>query len=236
MTVWPEFASEGRLLAPLAGRIDVGLHLTLTQDRPLSRVMASAYLGRLDRKALAAALARQLDAFVQSLGRPPDFIDGHQHVHLLPGVREAVIEAAARHGAYLRLTEEPLSAIARVRVAPVKAALLSILSRPLAREARRRSIPCNRGFRGARNFADAAPFGAIFRRMVADAPAGTLVMCHPGFADATLSARDPVTEARESEYLYFAGEQFPADLAAAGLRLARLDEALSGLLSPRDSP
>lgn len=227
MTGWPNFAVEGRLLAPLADRIDLGLHLTLTTERPLSQLMVDACLGRLDPDAVAIALRSQLDAFFAAFDRPPDFIDGHQHVHLLPGVREHVLDAAARLGAYLRLTDEPLSAIARTRVAPTKAVLLSLLGRPIAREARRRAIPGNCGFRGARSFAEPGPFRPVFRRMVAGARAGTLVMCHPGLVDAELEGRDPVTRPREEEYRYFAGEEFPADLAAAGVRLARFREALA---------
>ena len=30
-----------------------------------------------------------------AFGRPPDFIDGHQHVHLFPQVRDAVLKVVA---------------------------------------------------------------------------------------------------------------------------------------------
>ena len=226
MTAWPGSSAEGAMLAPLADDVDLGLHLTLTRDRSLPGLMIAAGLRRLDGRAIATALHAQLDAFAAVFRRAPDFIDGHQHVHLLAGVREQVADAAARLGAYVRVTDEPLAAIARTRVAPAKAVALSLLGRPLAREARRRAIPCNRGFRGARSFSEPGHFRELFRRIVAGAPAGTLVMCHPGLADAELEGRDPVIRPREEEYRYFAGEEFPADLAAAGLRLARLRAAL----------
>ena len=229
MTLWPGFEAEARLLAPLADGIDLGLHLTLTSERSLARFAIQACLRTLDTGAVAAALRAQLAAFAAGFGRPPDFIDGHQHVHLLPGVRQRVIEEASRLGAYLRVTDEPLAAIARTRVAPAKAVLLSLLGRPLAREARRRAIRSNRGFRGARSFAEPGPFRELFRRMVAGVAPGTLVMCHPGLVDAELEARDSLTRPREEEYRYFAGSDFPADLAAAELKLVRLrDFELAG--------
>jgi predicted glycoside hydrolase/deacetylase ChbG (UPF0249 family) len=86
-----DFASEGRLLAPLVSGIDLGLHLTLTGQRSLPRLALAACLGRLDAGAVAIALRDQLDAFLAAFGRPPDFIDGHQHVHLLPVVRGQVV-------------------------------------------------------------------------------------------------------------------------------------------------
>jgi predicted glycoside hydrolase/deacetylase ChbG (UPF0249 family) len=227
MVVWPDFAAEARRLAPHLGNVDVGLHLTLTLDRPLSRLMAEAYAGRLDARAIAGEVERQIDLFAAAFGRPPDFIDGHQHVHLLPTVREAVATHASRLGAYLRLTDEPLAAIRKCGVAPAKAAFLSLLARPLARRARRLGIARNSGFRGARSFAEPGAFDALFRRMIADAPAGCLIMCHPGLADATLAARDPVTRSREAEYRYLAGDSFPTDLAAAGLRLTQLKDTVA---------
>jgi predicted glycoside hydrolase/deacetylase ChbG (UPF0249 family) len=50
-------------------------------------------------------------------------------------------------------------------------------------------------------------------------PEGGLVMCHPGHVDDELMRLDPLTLLREKEYDYFAGDAFPADLAAAGVRL-----------------
>lgn len=229
MTGWPGFAAEGRLLGPLAKEIDLGLHLTLTGERSLGRLLVDAHMGRLDPRVVASALQTQLETFAEVFGRPPDFIDGHQHVHLLPGVRGQVAEAAARLGAYVRLTREPLGAIARTRVAPGKALVLSLLGRPLAREVRRRGIRCNSGFRGARSFEEREPFRELFRRIIAGAPSGTLVMCHPGLVDAELEGRDRVTRQRAEEHRYFAAPEFLEDLAAEGLRLTRL----YGTVAPR---
>jgi len=45
-------------------------------------------------------------------------------------------------------------------------------------------------------------------------------MCHPGFVDAELQRLDPLTELREKEYVFFAGDEFPAVLARHGVALA----------------
>ena len=227
MVVSPDFAAEAPALGPYLDAADIGLHLTLTRDRTLGAVMLDAFARRLDPKETALEVDRQLDLFERAIGRPPAYIDGHQHVHLLPVVRDAVVAAAARLGAYLRVTDEPLSRIRRTGVATGKAAFLSLLARPLAREAARRGVARNRGFRGVRSFTEPGPFRDLFRRMVAGAPAGTVVMCHPGHADDALRARDAVVESREAEYRYLGGDDFPGDLAAAGLCLARLKDALA---------
>ena len=47
-----------------------------------------------------------------AFGRPPDFIDGHQHVHLFPQVRDAVLKVAAEAApdAWLRQCGRPRAA------------------------------------------------------------------------------------------------------------------------------
>ena len=45
-------------------------------------------------------------------------------------------------------------------------------------------------------------------------------MCHPGFVDAELKERDPLTDRREAEYAFFASDQFPRALARAGATLS----------------
>jgi predicted glycoside hydrolase/deacetylase ChbG (UPF0249 family) len=227
MVVSPDFAAEGPQLQPFLEHADIGLHLTLTQKRPLGALMRSAYLRQLDKRVIAAEIDRQVELFTRVLGRGPDFIDGHQHVHLLPGVREPVLAVARKTGIYLRLTDEPLTAILHRQVAPGKAAFLSLMARPLARQVRGAAVRRNSGFRGARSFAERESFRSLFRRMVEGSPAGTIVMCHPGLVDEALAGRDPVTTAREAEYAYLISAEFPGDLAAAHLRLARLKDALA---------
>jgi predicted glycoside hydrolase/deacetylase ChbG (UPF0249 family) len=226
MVVYPEFEADGPLLKPYFGQADFGLHFTLTADRSVKSLMRDAYLGRLNAEHIAEELERQLGAFVRVMGMPPDYIDGHQHVHLLPGVREPVTEAAARLGAYVRSTREPVDWHMALRPSPVESAFLSLTARPLAKLIRGKGLTTNRGFRGVRGFREAVPYAKLFRRMIAGAGAGSLVMCHPGIADRVLAARDPVTGAREEELRYFASAEFPAALAAEDLALSRLRDAL----------
>ena len=117
--------------APALGEsgIAVGLHLNLTAGPPLGpmprlapggalpplgRLMRAALAGRLPEAEAADEIARQLAAFEAAFGRPPDFVDGHQHVHVLPGVRSALLAALARLGA----TPRPSDRDAGVGVPP----------------------------------------------------------------------------------------------------------------------
>src|SRR6185437_3615190 len=143
MVVYPEFGEDGPLLRPYLEQADIGLHFTLTADRPLSSVLLKGWLRRLDNRAMRTEVARQIEMFERALGRPPAFIDGHQHVHLLPGAREAVVEAARKIGAYVRSTRERVNAEMLRRPAPRDSIYLSLASRPLARLAAQDGVRTN---------------------------------------------------------------------------------------------
>jgi hypothetical protein len=59
---------------------------------------------------VAAELRAQLERFEASVGRPPTHIDGHHHVHALPGISTAVVEAARRHRLPVRSPDERTAA------------------------------------------------------------------------------------------------------------------------------
>lgn len=237
MTVSPFWPEHAAWLRAHAGAADIGLHLTLTDQRalgplpalapegrlpPLGRLMALALARAVDPREVAAEIDRQIAAFQAHLGRFPDFVDGHQHVHQLPVVRDALAARLAGTGAYVRLCAEPAARILRRGVAVPKALLIARLGGGLARLARRAGIPHNRGFSGVYDLSGKEPFAPLMERFVTGIRPGALVMCHPGFPDAELAAVDPVTAPRRAEHDYLAGDAFPAMLEARGLRVARL--------------
>jgi hypothetical protein len=234
----PHWRAEAPALRALTADADLGLHLALTEFAPLgpmphlasagrlpgvAHLVARAYGGRLDAAEIGREIDRQFDAFAQVIGRPPDYVDGHQHVQQLPVIREALLDRLRRSapGAALRICDEPLRAIFRRAVAPPRALAISLLGRGLRKLADRAGIASNRRFAGVRDFGEAVPYRTLFRRFVSDAPPGLAIMCHPGHPDAALRALDPVVATRAEEFAYFAGDDFPADLAEAGLRLVR---------------
>jgi predicted glycoside hydrolase/deacetylase ChbG (UPF0249 family) len=240
---WPDQAGW---LRPLAPRADIGLHFTLTGPAlaplgPMPRlapdgrlptlgtVMARSLSGRLDAHEVAAELGRQIDAFEAAFGAPPAYIDGHQHVHLLPGIREAVITAALGRlepvRPWIRLCDDPLPAVVGRAVATPKALLIGGLGRPLRRLARRAGIPGNDSFRGIYDLTDRKPFAGLMARFLAAPRGKTLVMCHPGHVDTELRAVDPVTDQRQREFDFLSGPAFPALLDRLGLCPARFAEA-----------
>lgn len=226
MVVFPEFESDGPLLKPFLGRADIGLHFTLTAERSLGSVAWEAHVRPPPPAQFIAALESQVSKFVEVIGSPPDYIDGHQHVHVLPVVRDAVIKVAKQIGAHVRSTQEPIDFAMWRRPGFFESIYLARASRGLSGLARKAGVPTNRGFRGVRTFREKVPFRALFRRMIREAGDGCLVMCHPGYADPLLAERDPVHNVREDELRYLAGPDFLHDLANEGVVLSRLEDAL----------
>jgi predicted glycoside hydrolase/deacetylase ChbG (UPF0249 family) len=243
MTVSPHWPAEASALLPFADKADIGLHLTLTDQQPLGpmarlapagrlpgvgALLGRGIAGRLDADEIRAEIERQVDGFETHLGRPPDFLDGHQHVQQFPGIRDAVIDVWRRrlagNRAWLRVCDEPAAAILRRGVAVAKSLLIAGLGRGLRRQATAAGIPMNDRFAGIHDFSGRRPYGEIFERFVAEVSAGgerLVVMCHPGVADDELRARDPVTGAREDELRYFASAAFPDVLRRHKVELGR---------------
>ena len=218
-----------------ATRVSIGLHLTLTAPfrpmteryRPLRRgrflpvgnALTAGMLRRYRHEPLMVEIATQVAAFVSAFGHPPDFIDGHQHVHLFPQVRDAVIE-------YVRtmLPDAWVRQCGRAPEAPRrrdrKADLLDRLSRRFVRRAEAAGVRTNAAFAGTYDFNASLDFAALFPKFLQGLPERGLVMCHPGYPDAELAGLDTLTFQRQREFDFFAGGAFPGLLAAHGVTLS----------------
>jgi chitin disaccharide deacetylase len=211
-------------------RCAIGLHATLTAPfRPLTmhfkpvdgglflpfpKLLRLGLMRRLDPEIIHAELMVQLAAFREAFGRPPDFVDGHQHAALFPQVRDAFLAAVkqAAPNAWVRQCGRlaPLSK----RLGAPKALVLDVLSARFRKLATRAGIAFNPGFAGAYDFTGTPDFGGLMAGFLADLPEGSVVMCHPGFVDEVLTGLDPLTAQREREHSFLAGDNFPPLLAA----------------------
>lgn len=216
--------------------VAIGLHVTLTglfkpltesyrptRDGtfvPLAEMMVRGTLRLLDRGRLADEIAAQLQAFADVFGRTPDFVDGHQHAHLFPQVRDAFLDAVKAHApqAWVRQCGRAVG----VPRSDTKAAILDSLSRKFRQLAVAKGLRTNPAFAGTYEFnARPAPdFSKLFPGFLRNLPPQSVVMCHPGFVDAELEQLDPLTAQREREFAYFAGAEFSEAMRAQGVVLA----------------
>ena len=238
MTCMPSWPAEAPALRLLGEEIAVGLHVTFTDQQPLgpmprlapqgrfpdvATLLKLSFTSRLPMAEVTAELERQLDNFEMHFGRLPDFIDGHQHVHLLPGLRPAILSLfdrrLDRRRVWLRdCSDRPASLLTRGGVG--KAAFIGILGLPLARAARARRITTNRGFSG---FYDSGrePLARALSRLLRGAGDGHLLMVHPGHVDDMLIACDSLTLPRQTEWEALMDADLPAQLVAMGYVIER---------------
>ena len=235
MVVAPSFNKDAAMALLDARPAAIGLHVTLTAPfKPLmelatlrggrfltlTNVLGMAMARRLDRTDLEREISAQLQNFRDAFGRPPDFVDGHQHVHIFPQVRDAFVRAVTEHAPNTwvrqcgRIGSQPRA------LRDQKGLLLDILSVGFRRKARRAGLRFNPAFAGTYSFTPDANFAALFPAFLEGLPDGGLIMCHPGFVDAELERLDPLTKTREHEYAYLSSEDFLRLLAEKNVALA----------------
>lgn len=240
MTNRPHWQEDAPALRNFEGKADLGVHFNLTCGAPLTAmprlapggelpelpaILRAGPLGLLPRGEIAAELEAQLSAFEDAMGRPPDFIDGHQHVHALPGVRRVVADVLARlyPGAkpYLRDPADRFAAIRRRGRYEKKAMLLAALTRPFAQRMRALGFALNAGFAGYSNFDEKGGYAADFESYLVEPGQRHLIMCHPGEVDDELRQLDPVTESRPVETAFLLSQRFIEICEAAGMQPRR---------------
>lgn len=239
MTSRPAWADLAGTLKPLSDRIGVGLHLNFTTGEPLGRLrelapsggfpdikalLRQALTGRLPRVEVRGEIERQLDAFAEFFGRPPAFVDGHQHAHVLPVIRGELLAALQARGLqgrlWLRDPSDRLGPILRREVSSRKAMVVNALAFGFRRAARAAGFDTNEGFSGYSPFDLATKPERVFRQALVDLGPRPLVMCHPGYWDEGLRALDPDVESRDFEAEYLRSGAFDRLLTERGLRLA----------------
>lgn len=197
-----EHAGAVRAMPPDVG---VGLHVNLTDNLQGHvtgmlglRLLRACLIGSVDRPGLRAEIERQCERFQYLFGRPPDFIDGHEHVHQLPVIRDAILSVMlARFGRRIAMRAT------RPRVARgLKAAVIAAVGGDaLAQELRRRGIAANDDFAGVYDFSMRVPYAVRMKTWLEGISDRGLIMCHPQLPDPACPA-----PAREAEFAYLTSD------------------------------
>ena len=184
------------------GRVDIGLHLSLADETlprganaasasstphfpPYGDFLRRALLGRVEARESFLQVSAQYELFLKKCGRRPDFIDGHLHVHQLPGVRDGLIEfilslpADARP--YVRNTCEPLADLRRARLPWVKAAFIGAFGKRMLARLLAAGLATNDGFAGIYDFRNWRCYPEYFPRFATClSDRNGILVVHPG--------------------------------------------------------
>ena len=161
--------------------IDVGLHFTMTDFTPLSKEAYGYFKGQfpgpkglfgqtlrrnIPATVIKSELEKQYSTLRELIGRHPDFIDAHHHIHQYPCIAEVLskfcselVQKGVRF--YVRSTGDSPYFVVRRGAYVVKSGLLSLLARRLRKHLNQYSIPYNNTFSGAYKFSDSLNIGTF---------------------------------------------------------------------------
>ncbi|PCH57378.1 MAG: hypothetical protein COC15_01205 [Legionellales bacterium] len=238
MTLGAAWPTEARSLQAFANQADIGLHFTLTDLKPLTampkfapnnklpslgKIIRMAYSRTLPLDEIAAELLRQFTTFIEYFGTLPTHLDGHQHIQLLPGIREIIIKLYQRHcnnsAIYIRNCGLNYRQILQ-QTAIIKPSVLNLMGLVLKKQLLQHNIPTNHDFTGVYDFfASKINYPHIFTKFLDITQENTMIMCHPGYVDSELEQLDPVTQQRAVELKFFKSTQFHNMLAEKNITL-----------------
>ncbi|NCW78227.1 MAG: ChbG/HpnK family deacetylase [Oxalobacteraceae bacterium] len=231
LTEGPDWPESSWRLRELQSHADIGIHLNLTHpfentrgNRPLLYWLLLTQLGMVSRDWVLQRFLKQIDLFVKYFKRLPDYLDGHQHVHAFPIIRDAMMAAIDTHwlpGSHLPWVRSP-DRLVDSGGTPGKALVLRAACRDFAAVAQQKGLRITEKFGGLYALQPEAKFEQRMRRWLHSVPSGTLLMVHPGRP--TVNFDDPISDARAAEFNYLAGTRFAEDCHSAGVRLVRFGE------------
>jgi len=246
---------DGVSVAHALPAMGVGVHLNLSDGPPLSGAKAVATLvddkGKLSagpeqlllklarRKLKLSEVEREWGAQIEkvrSAGIAPTHLDGHKHVHMLPGLFPIALKLAKKHSiAAIRISNEASSLRAALsgksgRNAGVllKQGVQARGLKLLARDAHK--LADKAGIESTDYFCGIAQTGVLTRDGILDLleilPKGTTeLMCHPGYVDEDLAqSRTRLQDSRASELAILTDTEVRKSVASHGIRLINYNQ------------
>jgi predicted glycoside hydrolase/deacetylase ChbG (UPF0249 family) len=210
----PGWDDAVRLARAIGAELDIGLHLNLCVGTPIARVpslcdartgdflparalIARAFTGRVSADETYAECLAQAQQ-IQHAGLTITHIDGHRHLHLLPGVWEGVVAVAEGLGNVpIRVPREPRSGRRRSVRQALKGSALDALARSAVRRTAPRVAPPR--FAGGTLHGDHDYVARLHATIAALGPGTTELMTHPGYASSGLPGGDVYDTPREVE-------------------------------------
>ncbi|KTD05272.1 ChbG/HpnK family deacetylase [Fluoribacter gormanii] len=214
--------------------IKIGLHFNLTEGYltsipekacfTLPELLIKTHMRSMKLSFIAKEFLAQLEQFIRVMQQPPDFIDGHQHVHQFPVIRNVILDLYAQklksYGTYIRSTWPSMN-LPQYRF---KAKVLHLTGgKALLKQLIKLGIPHHRYFSGIYDFAPNANYRELFRKWMSIARENTLIMCHPG---ENSHSTDPIAQARIKEFNYFSSDEFLRDCDEFHIQLEQHEHLL----------
>lgn len=232
----PDWQKSAEQLKPLKKDFFIGLHLNFTFGRALSTewqenyskqfkslffLMSQMYLKHCALSHVVAEISAQLKAFKEATGTDPAFIDGHQHVHQLPLIRDALVQIfkQTKLRAFCRNTSNGWQDFFSLTSFPKQQALALLGGISWQRQLQQQKIAANTSFSGLYDFRKATNYRHYFQSFLHRSRHEGLILCHPGTRSTDIL--DPLHSFRPFELDYFMSEAYLTDLRQANCQLIK---------------
>ena len=231
LTLSKRWSTAAKLITgDIRSKADIGLHLDFTKfDQPLRHALPIqimlALVRNLPRKLIREAINNQLNRFEDALNTPPDYIDGHQHVHQLPQIRYELLDILVKRYSsklpWIRISNPPLSD-------GLKATVIGMLGAGnLSRHAIKSGLQCSDSLLGVYGFnVDAEEYLHklnVWLKIAKESDRACALMCHPALEiqSSNSETEDPISSSRLTEYRVLSSPEFGSLLVEHGLQLTR---------------
>lgn len=228
MTLFADWQDSARQLTSVSDTFEIGLHLTLTDFPALSTgeklpglkdLIVAICRGKISDEAIHAELNAQLDRYTEATGRLPAYLDGHQHVHFLNPVRSWLHMRFAD----IAPTQRPwVRGAPTLKGAPIniwpKISFIQTIAARFNAQMQAAGMVVHGPLAGFYPWQTSGLFEPSMASLLASISEGAVIMCHPGYVDDTLIARDVLTTSREEELRFLVSDAF-ADLLQESNRI-----------------
>ncbi|WP_257275976.1 MULTISPECIES: ChbG/HpnK family deacetylase [unclassified Endozoicomonas] len=229
----PDWIKQARSLTNIREKVDIGLHLNLTEGKGLSsfykdgfpslnQLLIRSHLRLLDRTAMVEEITTQYQHFIDATGRAPDFVDGHQHIHHLPMVRNALLSVLDAHKPAPSFWVRSVTPVIRHGGKLKSYIIEGSGSKNLLRELINQGINTNTSFAGVYSLKPEVNYATLMSSWLSDSYDRGLIMCHPGKTAGQKKLDHP--KARQLEFDYLSSQQFPDSCQQTGVDLCRMKQ------------
>ncbi len=180
---------------------NIGVHLNLVEQRSIlsgkpmtknHRVFFIKYIfGLINKDEIAKELRAQVEKVVKA-GIKPAFLNGNQHLHLLPGIMDVTVRLAKEYNIpYIRIVNEPVSFREGKLFRQLQLIFLNFLSMSAKNKIRKANLKCNDYFIGFINAGNLSVSDIkLARELAAEYPDKVIeVGAHPGYQNHDLEEK-----------------------------------------------
>ena len=205
MTTFLHWGEHASWLAPYLCHVDVGLHFNLTEGPgriSLGKLLLASHLRLIRQKDIEQQFLQQLTDFEDALGCLPSHIDGHQHVHHFPVVRDAILNVYQQQR--LDSAQIYFRSVANLRAVPKGCGFKAFVIKhsgaiKFERLLQAYGLPHNQVFSGVYDFKNSHRYSEYFSSFLdAVGAEEAIIMCHPSLPNDS----DDLARVRSAEFSY----------------------------------